>query len=182
MCGRNGVAMASRTARNSAGSAPAITANSRIEPRRKSSAIKLCPAAAGWRSSTDLNRFERTSAGLGQIVAAGQCPEPDQGGRGHAVARRRRIVVHVFLPRDQGLMAIAGEEEPPLLRIGKLVDHDLGQLESRVNPARFAGRFIQSCQAVDQVGVVVEIGVELGLAVLVSVEQTAVGDVAFGRE
>ena len=84
--------------------------------------------------------------------------------------------MNVFLARDQGLVAIAGEEEPPLLCIAKLVNHDLGETQSRVNPVGFAGRFIQPCQAVNQVGVVVEIGVELGFAILVSVEQASVGE------
>ena len=82
--------------------------------------------------------------------------------------------MHVFLPGDQGLVAVAREEEPAVGRVAELVDHDPGQLECRGNPVRFAGRLIQPCQAVDQVGVVVEIGVELGLIVLVSVEQAAV--------
>ena len=80
----------------------------------------------------------------------------------------------VFLAGDQGLVAAAGEEEAPLLCVGEFVDHDRGQLQGRLDPARFAGRLVQPGQAVDQVGVVVEIGVELGLAVLVGVEQAAV--------
>ena len=87
----------------------------------------------------------------------------------------------VLLPGDQRLVALARVEEPAVLGVGELVDHDPGQVEGRVDPARLAGRLEQPGQAVDQVGVVVEVGVELGLAVLVGVEQPAVVGRASGR-
>ncbi len=119
----------------------------------------------------DLDRFKGCPAGAAEVITTGQGAQPDQGGRGHCVARGGRVVEQVLCPRDQGLVALAGVEEAPLVRVGELVDHHPGQVEGTVDPARLARGLVQSGQAVDQVGVIVEVGIELGLTVLVRVQQ-----------
>ena len=129
-------------------------------------------AGGGWGVfKDDLDRFESCPPGAAEIVTTGQGAQPNQGGRGHCVARGGRVVELVLRPSDQGLVALAGVEEAALLRVGELVDHYPGQVEGTVDPARLARGLVQSGQAVDQVGVIVEVGIELGLTVLERVQQ-----------
>ena len=68
----------------------------------------------------------------------------------------------------------AGIEERGAVGIGELLQHRLGQRQSLLEPAPVKGRLVEGDQAVDQEGVVFEVGAELGPAVLVGAEQAAV--------
>ena len=160
-----------RRSRRTRGSGPAGS-------RARSGSGRPRPARCSSRSWTDSSAERPACVRSSRPVRA---PSRTSAVAAMRVARGRRVVVEVLLPRDQGLVVMAGVEEPAVRGVGELVDHDPRQLQRRLDPARLAGRLVQPGQAVDQVGVVVEVGVEPGPAVLEGVEQPAVGAAASGR-
>ena len=84
------------------------------------------------------------------------------------------MVVDVLAARDQLLVVVRGREEAAVLGVAEVLDHRVGGLARGVEPALVEGRLVERQQRLDQVGVVLEVGVELRLAVLVAAKQAAV--------
>ena len=77
---------------------------------------------------------------------------------------------------DQRLVVAAGVEEAALRRVPELLDHDVGQVQGRLDPARLERRLVQRHQGVDQEGVILQVGVQLGRrAGAAGAQQPAVG-------
>ena len=113
-----------RTARFSAGSSPAITANS-VTVAEQEIERDQALAARGRLALEHGLRWLRAPLCRRAVKSLGRSRRrAEECGRGQAVARGRRVVVDVLLPGDQRFVASAGEEESPLLRVGELVDHD----------------------------------------------------------
>ena len=85
------------------------------------------------------------------------------------------MVVDVLAPGDQLLVVLGGGEEAAALGVGEAGDHRIGRLAGGVEPAHLEGRLVERQQRLEQVGVVLEVGVQLRLAVLPAAQQPAVG-------
>ena len=105
---------------------------------------------------------------------AGQRREAQQAERRGAVARRDRVVADLLAARDQLLVVAGGREEAAALAVAEALDRRLGQRPRLVEPALLEGRLIQGEQRFEQEGVVLEVGVEVGPAVLVGAQQPPV--------
>ena len=97
------------------------------------------------------------------LLAAGSV-QGDEVEHGHVVGAWQSAVVGVFGPGQQGLVIARGEEEAAFLGITEIGDHAVGQGARLVHPPGVSRRGVQSQQAVDQVGIILEVGRQLGLA------------------
>ena len=77
--------------------------------------------------------------------------------------------------------SIGGGEEAAALGVAEAGDHGLGEGLGLLEPALLEGRFVKRQQRLEQEGVVLQVGVEMGPAVLVGAQQAPVG-VAQGAE
>ncbi len=101
----------------------------------------------------------------------GQAQQPDGGARG---AGGNGGVLEVLAPHDQLFAVGGGGEEAAVLLVGEARDQLVGQLACVLEPALLAARFKQRQQRLQQEGVVLQVGADLGLAVVVGAQQTAV--------
>ena len=99
------------------------------------------------------------SASFGYFASPVAHAEADEVAGRHAVARRLGAVVLVLAPGEQLLVVVGGEEEAAAFVVAVLLDHRVGQRLRLVEPLLLAGRVVQRQQAVDEEGVVVEVGV-----------------------
>ena len=85
------------------------------------------------------------------------------------------MVLEVLAPRQQLLVVGRGLEEASVLRVGETLDHGVGQGTRLGEPARIEAGLVQGEQRLEQERVVLQVGVELGLAVLPGAQQPPVG-------
>ena len=81
------------------------------------------------------------------------------------------MVADVLAAGDQFLVVVRGGEEPAALVVGEALDHRVGGLARGVEPANLEGRLVEAQERLDQEGVVLEVGVEPGLALLPGPQQ-----------
>src|SRR5829696_3491753 len=99
-------------------------------------------------------------------VLAGEGGEAQEAVGGARVARGYRVVLEVLAPRDEPLVVDRGLEEAAALAVGEALDHRVGGRAGGGEPAWLEARLVQGEERLDQVGVVLEVGVEARLAVL----------------
>ena len=97
--------------------------------------------------------------------------------REHRVARRRRVVVEILLPRDERLAVDRRQEEAAVHVVGEEIDRKQREPVRLVQPAELAGRDMQLVEPVRDVRVVLEVAGPLRDAVSPgSVQPLAVGE------
>ena len=79
-------------------------------------------------------------------------------------------------------MVGGGRVEAAALGVVEALDRRLRQRAGLGEPALFEGRFVEGQQCLEQEGVVLEVGVEVGAAVLVSAQEVAVGVARLAEE
>ena len=99
-------------------------------------------------------------------------PQPLQGVSGDAVARGRSVVVAGLDAVDQCLVIVAGEEEAAcsILEMGQ---QGIAERFAEGQQAGIEFRLQQFQHGLEQIGVIVEIGVQVGVAVLAGRQQAA---------
>jgi hypothetical protein len=107
------------------------------------------------------------------FLLARQLREPHQPDGCARATRGDRRVLDVLAAGDQGLSVRGRREEAALLGIGEAGDHLVGQPRGGVEEAHLAGRFEQRYQRLEQEGMVLQVGVDLGPAVVVGAQQPA---------
>ncbi len=107
------------------------------------------------------------------LLVAGELGEAQQADGCAGGAGGDGGVLEVLAPDDQRFAVCGGREETALLGVGEAGDHLVGQRHGLVKPALLAGGFEQRDQRLQQEGVVLEVGVDLGLAVVVGAQQAA---------
>ncbi len=105
---------------------------------------------------------------------AAQRREAQEAEGGGAVAGRDRVVADLLAAGDQLLVVGRGGEEAAALGVAEAGDHRVGQLPRGGEPARLEARFVEDEERFEQEGVVLEVGVQVGAAVLVGAQQVAV--------
>ena len=144
------------------------------------------------RGEVEVKRAQHVSNSLG-VAAERRVKEPEDahravlialfaGQRGKAkqpegcrrVAGGNRVIVDVLAPGDQLLMVAGRGEEPALIGIFEELDHPIGCLPRRFEPANLKARLVERQQGLDQIGVVLEIGVEPPAALLPGPQQPSI--------
>ena len=122
-------------------------------------------------------REESQDAGRLAFVGAvsGQGGEAQQPQRGRGVAGGDRVVVDLLAAGDQRLVVVGGGEETAPLGIPEAGDRRTGEIAGLLEPAPLEGRLVQRQQRLEQEGVVLQVCVELRLAVLVGAQEAAFG-------
>ena len=108
-------------------------------------------------------------------VLAGERGEPQETEGRRRVARWDRVVLGILAARDQLLVVVRRREEAAALGVREAVDHRLGRLTRGVEPADLEGRLVERQQRLDQIRVVLEVGVELRLALLPGPQEVPLG-------
>ena len=108
-------------------------------------------------------------------MVGGQHGQPQQDVGGDGVARGRGVIEHVLGPRNECFVVGRGVEEAAVFGVRETFENDVGKLDGSIEPARVEGRLVQRNQAVGDVGVVLEVAVQVGgVARLPGAEQRAV--------
>ncbi len=93
---------------------------------------------------------------------------------GDAVAGGHRLVAEGFGPLDQGLVVGGGEEKAALFGVEELLQQHVRQRDGQIEIGPAPARLQQLQQCVEQQRVVVQVGVQVRVAVLVGRQQPAV--------
>src|SRR3954451_2868126 len=109
------------------------------------------------------------------VVLAGQRGQPQQAVGGARVAGGDGVVLQVLATGQELLVVRRGLEEAAALLVGEARDHRVGELASGTKPARVERRLVEREERLEEEGVVLQVCVQLRLAVLVSPEQPTVG-------
>ena len=122
---------------------------------------------------------EEAEDALGLLLVgalAGQRREAEEAERGGGVAGGDRVVADLLAAGDQLLVVVGGREEAAALGVAEAGDRSSSaRARASLEPARLEGRFVEGEQRLEQEGVVLEVGVEAGAAVLVGAQQAALG-------
>ena len=146
-----------------------------VGERWKSIARSRWAKASGWLGGRFGEEAEDAFGLLLVAALAGQRGEAQQAHRRGAVAGGDRVVADLLAAGDQRFVVVGGGEEAAALVVAEAGDHRLGELAGPLEPALLEGRFVEGEQRLEQEGVVLEVGVEVGAAVLVGAQQVAVG-------
>ena len=111
---------------------------------------------------------------LHKVLLSRVVVEPQEHRCRHRVARRDGVVEPGLGTADELLVGLAGVEEPAVLLVPELVHHGPGEGLGPLQQLGLEGRLEQVQQAGDEEGVVVQVAQQLGLAVLVGVQQQPV--------
>ncbi len=112
---------------------------------------------------------------------AGERGEAEQAVGRERVLRRRRVVLVVLRPHDQRLGVGAGREEPAAVVVGEQRDEAVGDGAGLVEPGDVVD-LGQREQRLEQRGVVLGVGEQVGAAVLPGAQQPAVVAAQLGEE
>jgi hypothetical protein len=115
----------------------------------------------GAMSRSSASTAERVALVLRRRPSARQ-PQQAPSPRARAPGRDRGVL-EVLAPRDQRFAVGGGREEAAVLGIGEAGDQRVGQRRRLGEPALLAGGFEQRDQRLQQEGVVLEVGVDLGV-------------------
>ena len=102
---------------------------------------------------------------------AGQARQPQQAERGGRAAGRDRRVLELLAAGDQRLVVGRGGEEAAALGVGEAVEDLVGERARLGEPARVEGRLVEREQRLEQERVVLEVGVEVGAALVVRAQE-----------
>ncbi len=116
---------------------------------------------------------------MARLVAKVRQPQQDQGG--NAIARGRGIVEIRLGALDELFVIVAGEIKAAALPVFKLFEQYLGQAADECQIVGAEIRLQHLEDRLRQIGVVVEIGIEMGLAVLVGGVEALAAGVPHGR-
>src|SRR3569623_1893245 len=119
-------------------------------------------------------RVDGAGGGIEIAGFAEQMAEPRQCQRSNAVAGRGGLVGIRFGTIEQPFVVIGGEEEAAVIAIFEMREQAIGERDGEVEIIVAPARLQQLEHAVEQKGVVVEIGTETGAAILVHRPQAAV--------
>ena len=126
-----------------------------------------------------LGHLQRVPRRVDVRLTTGQRPESQQAGRRHRIAARHACILPILGARDQRFVVVGREVETGAFRVGKMAQHDLGQFHGPVNPGLIKIGFVDRNECVDQVGVVVQVGVQFGFTEPPTVQQTTIGPTKF---
>ena len=129
---------------------------------------------AGLALHRAVKQTDRARRRLDITRLADHMPQPLQRERGNAVARRRGVVVARFAAMDEFFVIVAGEEKAAVLCIFKLIEQPLRQRarEHQIISAKLGLHQLQ--QRIEQKRVVVEVRIQMRLAVFAGGEQAAI--------
>ena len=119
-------------------------------------------------------QFQAAFGGFRIFGFSGEYGQAQQGLRGDAVARRRGIVRPDLVALDQHFVVVAGEEESAVLLVFEACQQRIGELHRKGQVCTAVFGLQQFQQRIQQKRMIVQIGVQVRLAVLVRRQQFSV--------
>ncbi len=98
-----------------------------------------------------------------------------QGRRGHGIATRSRSVGTLAAPQDQRLMSQGSGKESAHLDIDKIGQHPFRQTHRFLQIPLIAAGLVNIDQSLRQIGIIFQIGVQVGLPSSIGAQQPSVG-------
>ena len=112
--------------------------------------------------------------GIEEVRGAKQVSKPQQYLRGDTVAGGDGIITGRFGAMNEFLMVVRGEEETAACLVLEVIQQGLGQFDEKLKIAISPTRLQKFESSIDQEGIIVEVGVEVGATVLVTGQQASV--------